>query len=424
MIQHLQQADESGVRVVARTDPIGRVFVSYSHTRAREVNRLVAALRCHGVPPWQDVHDLGPHSSEDEIRAILADPSTSGAVLWISPEVATSPFVTGIEVRAMVERARCRDGFYLQLVAAGGLTYAEAGEIASRHLGLTDLRRWNMHQVTGDPASGADTAAVARTVLGLRLAAIHERLDPAAPLTLLLQTRAPMPHGAAQALRLDWSGPFARRRVPQPEVWSNELEPALVAVAESIATRCHGRTVRAEGHLSFGAGAALGYALRETTSIPLTWVQQTDGHRTDWSLAVKDEERAVEVHPEPHDPAGTAIALLLSCTHSVEDAFAAFRRSHALNLRGVIHVTCPDDGQARKRMTAGQAATVARHTRLALDEMRTTWGLVGGDLHLFMAGPVGLAVLIGQLLNTWGPITVYEQSDDSEGYAPGLAFGQ
>ena len=35
-----------------------------------------------------------------------------------------------------------------------------------------------------------------------------------------------------------------------------------------------------------------------------------------------------------------------------------------------------------------------------------------GSIHLFIAGPAGLAFLIGQQLNTFGTITVYEHVAD------------
>jgi SMODS-associated and fused to various effectors sensor domain len=51
----------------------------------------------------------------------------------------------------------------------------------------------------------------------------------------------------------------------------------------------------------------------------------------------------------------------------------------------------------------------------------------GGGLrgvHLFIAGPVGLAFLLGQLLNTFGTIRTYEHvSDHSVGhYSPAVAL--
>jgi len=46
----------------------------------------------------------------------------------------------------------------------------------------------------------------------------------------------------------------------------------------------------------------------------------------------------------------------------------------------------------------------------------------GRPLHVFIAAPAGLAVLIGQQLNTFGPVTVHEHVEDRNAYVPALTF--
>ena len=57
--------------------------------------------------------------------------------------------------------------------------------------------------------------------------------------------------------------------------------------------------------------------------------------------------------------------------------------------------------------TPGQVADVARKTVAAARNMRTEYRITG-RIHLFEAVPAGLAMLIGQLLNTLGPVQTYE----------------
>ena len=64
-------------------------------------------------------------------------------------------------------------------------------------------------------------------------------------------------------------------------------------------------------------------------------------------------------------------------------------------------------GKAPFWKTPGQAVDIARKTVEAARGARNEYA-VGGQVHLFMAVPAGLAMLIGQLLNTLGPIQTYE----------------
>ena len=50
---------------------------------------------------------------------------------------------------------------------------------------------------------------------------------------------------------------------------------------------------------------------------------------------------------------------------------------------------------------------------------------VNGKVHLFMAVPAGLAMLIGQLLNTLGPVQTYEHIpvDATGKYEPAALLG-
>src|SRR5882672_12459957 len=132
------------------TDPTGRSFLSYKRSRRDEAALLIQAQHDHGIPTWQDVHDLGSTPTEDELRRVLADPTTASAVLFITPEVENSAVIREVEVPKIVQRAEPHDGFFVVPVAAGGLHFAKAAEVTSNHLSAQNLSDWNMHKV---PAS-------------------------------------------------------------------------------------------------------------------------------------------------------------------------------------------------------------------------------------------------------------------------------
>jgi hypothetical protein len=111
------------------TDPMGRVFISYRRKRIDEINALVTALRDRRIAVWRDVCNLQNEPTEDAIRQALEDPNTSGAFLWISPDVKESNIIKYVEVPLAVKRYRRGDGFWLIIALAGGTDYGDLAEI-------------------------------------------------------------------------------------------------------------------------------------------------------------------------------------------------------------------------------------------------------------------------------------------------------
>jgi hypothetical protein len=79
-------------------------------------------------------------------------------------------------------------------------------------------------------------------------------------------------------------------------------------------------------------------------------------------------------------------------------------------MRAVIEVT-PVVERTSKQLTAGAARQLVHEVADAVRQAKTTHIGVR-EIHLFLACPVGLAIMIGQLLNAVGPMTVYEHVDD------------
>src|SRR5262245_50020146 len=137
------------------TDPTGRSFLSYRRARKDEAALLIQAQHDHGIPTWQDVRNLGTVPTEDGLRGVLADPTTASAVLFVTPEVETSPVIREVEVPKIIQRAEAADGFFVIPLAAGGLDYAKAAEVTSNRLSAENLADWNLHKVPGAALSPA-----------------------------------------------------------------------------------------------------------------------------------------------------------------------------------------------------------------------------------------------------------------------------
>ena len=208
------------------TDPTGRSFLSYKRFRRDEAALLIQAQHDHGIPTWQDVHNLASVPTEDSLRQVLADPSTASAILFITPEVENSTVIREVEVPKIVQRAETRDGFFAVPIAAGGLDFVKAAEATSNHLSAQNLADWNMHKVPAAAVSPNHAADVANRVLIQRIEAIHRHFPQGIPLRIGLLCAVRLHSNPAR--RSLWTGlPASPRRKPLRRPGATRFFPHL-----------------------------------------------------------------------------------------------------------------------------------------------------------------------------------------------------
>jgi hypothetical protein len=107
----------------------------------------------------------------------------------------------------------------------------------------------------------------------------------------------------------------------------------------------------------------------------------------------------------------------VSVAATVDPAFEASLDDFP-RFRGIIRVGKPGlDKHVLEN--AGQAHDVAEKVIEGIRSARNRYRQVG-CVHLFMSVPVGLAMMIGQLLNTFGLVQTYEHIPVEERYRPAL----
>lgn len=389
------------------TDPAGRSFLSYRRTRRGEAALLIETQRDVGIPTWQDVENLDEEPTEAAIRAVLSDPRTSNAVVWLTPDVKDSPHMQNVELPLIQQRAEKEDGFFFVPVTAGGLAYDEVDEVFPNRSSAHDWSERNLRRVTADPIGYGEAIQVASWVLRRRLKVLHERLEPGRALTLSLYTRSPPPQDAGQALVLDWTRQFQQRTARQ-SAWENNLVPALSRVVGAIGEHAPGRRVIATGLATTSAAAALGYAFMVPKGIRVAWRQVTRFEDAgEWALDSPRQESGFVVRSVPAKPDGGALAVLVGVANDVEPALGR-SKGDLPAFRAVLHGDLRPYGQV---IGPRQAADIAYRVVEAIKEARREY--VGVDrIHVFASVPIGLAMMIGQLLNTCGPVQLYEHVDD------------
>ena len=391
------------------TDPTGRSFLSYRRSRSEEGARLIASQRERGIPTWRDVDDLNTEPTETELRKILRDDSIANAVLWISPETAGSPMIRNVEAPIAFERHGRDDGFFVVPIAAGGLGYQEAAAAIRNSVSLSNVANWNMIKLEADPASGADIAMVANQVLKQRLQAIDARLPEGALLRISFNTRRAAGLQPGSALIIDWSHRFGgdHNREASAEDWQRKLLPALADVKRAIGQMLPNRQLLISGLASLPAVAALGCEFMATSGIDTAWEQRMpDGNTQTWSLKCVREDAGFFANILDGDVGSGDLAVLVSVNNDVTQAVAASEGKIG-SFRAYVHLNRADSRQGVVLETPGQAVDLARKTVEAARRARGEYA-IGGRVHLFMAVPAGLAMLVGQLLNTLGPVQTYE----------------
>jgi hypothetical protein len=391
------------------TDSTGRAFISYRRGRRAEAEQLALALHDIGVPTWQDVTNLEAEPTAEELRKVLRDPFVACGLVWITPEARDSDVIRKIELPEILARRRADDGFFVQPVAAGGLDYAQAGEIASRYLGIEDLGGWNLTRADGDPIDAAEAAGIAELVLRRRLKEIVATLGDGRPVRLSLHTRERAPAVAGIALTLDWSDRFDGRCAPS-DVWQYRLLPAVTVTSATLRELAPGRPVEAEGLCVLPAAVALGAAFLAPAGPELRWRQRRVG-ATDqvWSLSAPRDTAEVDIETNEIDATSEDMAVVVSINHNAEEALRE-SPDEVPRFRGHVCLRGKDGGLADLR-TPGEATDAVMRLVEAIKTTRHEWRDIR-RIHLFLAGPAGFAVLLGQLLNGLGPVQTYEHLQD------------
>jgi SMODS-associated and fused to various effectors sensor domain len=387
------------------TDATGRSFISYRRTRLNEARLLIEALHDVGVPTWQDLNDLAEGHTDELLREVLAAETTANAVCWLTPDVEKSDAIIRTELPSIMKRIDQNDGFFMVPVAAGGLQYDEVTRVVGTYLGLHDLGHWNVRKVTADPISSDDAAAVARHVLKRRMQEISKQRQSDQPLRMVLNGRKKPAFEPGVALSLDWTHRF-EGRLAKPQTWDDFFLPAVETVAQIFEQYASGRSIVAEGLCALPATVALGAAFLTTRRISLAWRQNSPNRPPElWSLTEKSEPSGFTARLCDGNVSGDDLALLVSVASNVDAAFAA-SRPQLPAFRGLVVVTklgnYPHDIKA-----PGEAVDIIRVISQGLRQARDSFQ-PRGKIHLFLAVPAGLAMMLGQTLNTFGQIQTYE----------------
>jgi hypothetical protein len=389
------------------TNRRGRHFISYRRLphRVAEAVAVRDALRDRGVPTWRDLDDLADEPTEQELVQVIRDSDTAGAVILACPETSSSAMVQKVELPEIFARHAKKDGFQVKPVIIG-LDYAAADKVMGSPAGFQDLGNWNLTRTGSDSLTADETRALANAVLTQRLTAMVQQ-GRHEPLRIGVFTRR-VERSLAFDLRHDFSAYFTGR-TPHAGAFET-IERALHDTASAILTTSAPKHILCEGAASLPAAVLLGAVFSPLAGFQVGWNQALAGHAGDvWSLAAPRGARPLNVKTTRGELESNAIVLAVGVNAAIEPAVADFVRDKGLRPRACVYAE-PQGGPLRQgeALAPGDGLNFVLQAADAMRDLKDQLRLRTAEVHVFLACPLAMGMLLGQKLNTFSKCHLYE----------------
>jgi hypothetical protein len=218
---------------------------------------------------------------------------------------------------------------------------------------------------------------------------------------------APQADVAARFVELyDGDEPFSRRQLQTPADWQTTVWPRLEAAAHQLRDKGRSRVVVA-GQMRLPMWFGAGCALREVLGFNVSTLQR---HQI-WT---SDEpggppQLAADLR---HVGDGPDLAVVVSIAADATSEVTTYLSEVPV---GRMLALAPASGAHAESVPDGPAAAALA---LAIrDAVRTYLDGATDEIHLFLAAPAGLALLLGHRWNALRPTVVYEHLGPGKGYA-------
>lgn len=208
---------------------------------------------------------------------------------------------------------------------------------------------------------------------------------------------------------------FERRSITDPADWDAIVRPRLAQAARTLEQFTSRRV-----HIVASVRLPVWFAIGRTLPAVRRWVISLDQEGVEWASNARDgSAHVVELAEETLAGEGTDLVVCVALRHDptadVRDYVetAAIRASRLLTFTGETGIgpeAVPDPAWATSWVTALQDALLAKVRETGAQR-----------IHLFIAGPAGIALLLGHRWNVLPAVTVYEHQGGAS-YAPTFHF--
>ncbi|MGH3783095.1 MAG: SAVED domain-containing protein [Pseudonocardiaceae bacterium] len=330
--------------------------------------------------------DGGPRSRRGQTRA-----------RWTAAAGLTEPDL--LELLAVLRFDLARDPTHLHETVA--LTMLVSG-LRADSSAVAAGADWVARQVR-DGHRELDLDAVRRVVDGLQLHA-----GPARTVVSIATLKPdPVAHQAHQALdwvdRFDGNDAYTKRRPKPPATWTD-----LQTDIESIPGHLGGAAnIVITGSLRQATAFTVGAALRMVTNTDLAVVQRGQL----WSSDTPYSAPAIPTMTSHDLGLGGDLGVVIEIATPIKSDVLSFARDHDLPVGRLVVITPPSGPRDNAVSGAADACALAVGIRDAVRSEVRGYARV----HLFLAGPMGFALLLGHRWNRVAPTTIYEDLQ-TDGY--------
>ncbi len=209
---------------------------------------------------------------------------------------------------------------------------------------------------------------------------------------------------------IDWSEHFERatRKTPDIKIWNENLLPELINLQKRIRQSGQARLIKFEGSATLSAGIAFGSAFPEVAGYTIQLAQRLGPKVEDWrsDIEAKDEYK-LNNSDELLNEKGQGLIIKFNVVADVSDQVDIFIKENNKDFKASLTLQ-PQTviGEFINNESAvAYARDAKRLIRQAISKYKTD------KIHLFFAGPLGMAIFFGQMLNAMSEIQCYEQKN-------------
>lgn len=397
------------------------VFLSYARKDAEIVRELQLRLKARGIFCWRDVDNLPVGKVfEGEIVHEIEE-AADGITLLLTPDFLASKFIWQVEIPSALKRHKSDPLFHITPILYG-VSIDELEQHCLKHNLESDaLSRFNAILFFDDPTASIteeiqrakwnDAAnRILRAALAQRLRHIKAGHNYEPP--ICLKTFDWTPPKTHLDLDLDWSPLIqGKKRLSTQQEWEHIFFPALLAVKQSISEQVRSHRLHVFIKSILPVAIALGFAFRKSAGITLLLEGKEEIWSTDTLPSKRDSlsREWLNIDQEDRQVAVVEVGTSRSIKQSVAGALPMLGLTPGYHVR--LESPRPSDTSVKN---AAHAHAIAKRVKSICQELCDKHGVT--HIHLFVAVPVQLAVLIGQQLNALCPITLYEYSQGA--YTP------
>jgi len=390
-----------------------KLFLCHSRENAEEVDVLASVLRLRGLSPWIDRQGgfrFGDGQVSEAQRAIHDD--CFGLLLYATPQVFDSDFIRRVEIEAAIH-AKDRDPRFVLAAVPRDLGFRQLSARSAEAFGV-DLSNYASHAL-GSPNQQDDALVLDRVFKAVACDLMIDRLVEARSsnendiLQLQFSTRERLADEPGDVFCVDATDLFTDQGAISDDHW-RQVHEGLIDLKRSIAETMGRPRLRVHGSKHLTAAFLLGYVFPSTA-----FELELRTKRDYWSTTcTPSTEVSLDVNCRGGSAGSGILHVELSTLDQpVQDAVRRYiQRTYASPLLS-LRLTA-------NRSVAGLVMTNTVACALAMQVRNEIARIVANNLvteiHLFGTLPQALATMIGQRLNAFPPVQLYEY--DGRDYQP------